>query len=169
MNRGVSLISLIITIVAVIILASVTIFNSLDTIDDAQIAKMQKEFNDVADFVRTVSSKAEADLIDLSLSYDTLATEAQLASFYVDDAESEFTAEAQNKIKALNDSVIESGKNAKYGYHFVTGKQIENGISGIDINSNLEGVENNYIINFYYGTVVAKISPNQSIYVGTIK
>lgn len=166
MKKGVSLISLIITIVAIIILASITIFSSLSTVGEAQNVKMEKEFNDVCDFVRSISTKAEAGIIELNLSGDTLATEAQLATFYVDSSESEFTAEEQQKIFSINESV----RNPNYGYHYITGNQIENGIPGIeDVTPTLDGVVNNYIINFYYGTVVAKVSNTKTCISGKVK
>ncbi len=165
MKKGVSLISLIITIIVLIILSSITIFNSLNTVDEAQTVKMEKEFNDVCDFVRSISTKAEAGMLELNLSGDTLATESQLATFYVNSPESEFTAEDQQNIFSFN----ESGRDPNYGYHYITGNQIENGISGIDVPSNLDGVINNYIINFYYGTVVAKVSSNKTCISGKVK
>lgn len=166
LNKGISLISLIITIIVIIILASITIFNSLSTIDQAQVVKLEKEFNDVCDFVRTISTQVEAGMLELNLSGDTLATAEHLQDIYVDSPETEFTAEEQNNIHSLN----QSGRNPKYGYHYITGKQIENGIPGLEsISSNLEDVKNNYIINFYYGTVVAKISDDKTCISGRVR
>lgn len=169
MNKGVSLISLVITVVVIIILAAVTVYNSLDTIDDANVAKMKKEYNDVCAYVTNVSAHANADMIDIEISNDMLASESQIASFYLSDSNTELTEADTDKIHATNEEIRENSKDAKYGYYYVTGNQIENGIPGIEISSELDGVTNNYIINFYYGVVIAKVSPTENVVTGVIK
>lgn len=168
-NKGVSLISLIITIIVMIILAGITVFNSLDTVDDAYLVKKEKEYNDVCTFVRDVSTKAEADMIKLSLTKDTLATEGQIGNVFIYGVETDLSSGDVHKMNDMNEAIRNDEVDAKYGYHYVTGKQIEYGIPGVDVSSKLENVENDYIINFYYGVVVAKISDTQTNVTGAVK
>ena len=163
MKKGISLISLIITIVVIIILASITIVNSLNTSEDAYIVKNQNEFNDVCVFVRNVSTRVEADLLSFEIPQEMLVTEEQLKEFIVEGS-TELTSADIQKIKDVNSSA-----STKYGYYYITGDKIENGITGLDFDSNITNVDNNYIINFCYGVVIAKISENQVNVMGTIK
>lgn len=164
MKKGVSLISLIITIVAIIILASIAIYSSFGTADEAYLVKNTKEFNDVVTYVNSVNAKLEARLIKSNLSVDTVATDAQIDEFYTTGANTEITSEEISKIKDRN-----AGTNYKYSYHFITASQIENGVPGISEESNLEEIENDYLINFGYGVVIAKVSDDQTKVAGTVK
>lgn len=169
MNKGVSLITLIITIIVIIILSSIAVFNSLDTVDDANIVKKEKEYNDVCTFVRGISAKAEAGKFDLNLTKDTLATDDQINGFFIYGEDIDLTSGDTIKISQMNVSIRDDGVNPNYGYHYITGKQIENGIAGVDASSKLENVKNDYIINFYYGVVIAKISDEKVNVTGVIK
>lgn len=172
MKKGVSLISLIITIVVIIILASITIFSSLDTVEQSQQLKKETEFEEVTTFVRSISTKAEGGLITLNLTNDTVATVSQLSSFYSEGDETELSSEEIQRIEAIN----ASSQNNKYKYHYIRGSQIENGIiPGLEnINSSNYGVnfpkkvENDYLINFYYGVVVAKVSQVKTLVRGNV-
>lgn len=169
-NRGVSLISLIITIIVIIILASIAVYGSLDTIQDANNVKRLNEYNNVCTYIEDVSSRVAADLLSISITDSTLATEEQIMSFYIFDSdESEFTSGDAQKIKSINDSVRDSGRNPKFGYHYITGKQIENGITGINYPSKLDDVKENYLVNFYYGVIIGKVSDTKTNVTGTIK
>lgn len=165
-SNGISLISLIVTIVVIIILASITVFNSFDVIEDSHLSKMEKEYNDVCTFVTNISTKAQADIIDLNLTDATLATRNQIGEFYIYDLSTDFTSGDANKVFNINDT---EGLDAKYGYHYITGNQIENGIPGLEEDSRLDKVENNYLINFYYGVVIAKISETKTNVMGMIR
>lgn len=170
MKKGVSLISLIITIIVIIILASIAVYGSLETIQDANDVKRLNEYDSVCTYVEDVSARVAADLLSVNLTDSTLATEEQIMSFYIfDSEESEFTSEDAQKIKSINDSVKDSGRNPKFGYHYITGRQIENGIEGVDYPSNIEEVNNDYLINFYYGVVIGKVSDTKTNVTGTIK
>lgn len=164
-NKGISLITLVITITVMIILASITVFNSFDLIEDSQVTKLEKEYNDVCTFVTNISTKAVADIIDLSLTESTLASTEQISEFFED------TNENAIQIELMNQSITDptEGVDPKYGYHYITGSQIENGIPGIEESSKLENVENDYIINFYYGVVVARISETKTNVMGAIR
>ncbi len=164
MKKGVSLISLIITIVAIIILASIAIYSSFGTADEAYIVKYTKEFNDVVTYVNSVNAKLEARLIKSNLSADTVATDTQIDEFYTTGTDTEITAEEIAKIKEKN-----AGTNYKYSYHFITASQLENGVPGISGDSNLEGLKNDYLINFGYGVVIAKISDDLTKVSGNVK
>lgn len=170
LNKGISLISLIITIIVMIILTSLVVFGSLETIQDANLTRKRNEFAEVCTFVRGISTKAEADLIELNLTSGTLATPSQISDFYVDEVETDLSSSDAQKIEAINVSVRESGRNPKYGYHYITAKQIENStIPGIEANSNMEKVQNDYIINFYYGVIITKISDTEVSVSGIIR
>lgn len=164
MKKGVSLISLIITIVAIIILASIAIYSSFSTADEAYLVKNTKEFNDVVTYVNSVNAKLEARIIKENLSGDTVATDAQIDEFYTTGANTEITSEEISKIKDRN-----TGTNYKYSYHYVTASQIENGVPGISEESSLEGIKNDYLINFGYGVVIAKVSDDQTKVAGAVK
>jgi len=172
MKKGVSLISLIITIVVIIILASIVIFSSLGTIDQSQMVKKETEFEDVCTYVRQISSRAEAGLISLNLTSETLVQSDKLSEFYAPSGE--MTSEEQNRINSLNEARQGS---PNYGYHYVKGRDIENdtipgleGLSSSEYNFTTPNkVENDYIINFTYGVVVAKVSPTKTLIRGTVK
>ena len=135
-----------------------------------------------------------ADLLSINLTDSTLATEEQIMSFYIFDSnESEFTSGDAQKIKSINDSVKDNGRNPKFGYHYITGKQIENGITGINKEvgtekiladtetiegraddpyttvNKLDEINNDYLINFYYGVIIGKVSDTKTYVTGTIK
>lgn len=173
MKKGVSLISLVITIIVIIILASITIFSSLNTVEQSQNVKREAEFEDVCTFVRQISSRVEAGLLDLNLTSDTFVTREKLSDFYAPSGE--LTAEEQNRIYSLNEA---RKATPNLGYHLVRGKDIETdnipGLKGIASSENSftvpSKVENDYyIINFTYGTVVAKVAPNKTLIRGTVK
>lgn len=161
---------MIVTIIVIIILAGISIFNSLDTINQSQDVKSKTEFEDVYTFVNAVSIRAKAGKIDLNLRNDTLARADQLANFY--SPSGDFSAEEQNKIFSVNESMQ---NDPNKGYHFVKGRDIENDvIPGMEnvrsIDKDLttpNKVKNDYIINFYEGVVVARISPNETLVRGT--
>lgn len=175
MKKGVSLISLIITIVVIIILASFTYFSSLNTIDETILAKKQSELEDVYTFVREISAKAQAGLIDLNLTSATLADDSILNDFYVSGDGTQLTEDKKESIESFNDSIKEEDR-PELGYHYITGRQIEfDTIPGLEGISTSNGglitpnkVENDYIINFYYGTVIAKVSSDKTLVRGKI-
>lgn len=169
MNKGVSLISLIVTIIVIIILASIAMYSATGSIEQSYDVKKQSEFEDVCTFVINVSSRAEAGLLDLNLTDDTVATVAQLNSVYSQDGE--LTAEEQNKIASINSS----NKKNYLKYHYITGSQLENanipGLEDLVDDKNItfpKQAANDYIINFYNGVVIAKIAPNKTLVHGKI-
>ncbi len=172
MKKGVSLITLIVTIIVIIILAGIAVFSSLDTIEQSQEVKSEAEFEDVCTFVRSISTRVEAGLFSInSLSSATPDTVEEISLFRAeDDAE---VAKALNDIQGFNNS----GRPARFMYYYVTGKQIENdNIPGLENLTNTEEsflvtnkVENNYLINFYYGTVIAKVSQTKTRISGQVK
>ena len=172
MKKGISLVSLIVAILVIIILASMTVFSVLDTIEQAQDVKKEKEFKDVVTYVRSISNKIQSRTIDVSLTESTLASAEQISSMYIENSdESELLADEVNIVNSVN-TAIKSGDSsfgADHGYHYVTSSQIKYGIDGIDETSNLDNVDNDYIINFYYGVVIARISSSKTLVDGIIK
>lgn len=169
MNKGVSLISLIVTIIVIIILASIAMFSATGSIEQSYDVKKQAEFEDVCTFVISVSSRAEAGLLDLNLTDATVATVSQLNSVY--SPSGELTAEEQNKIASVN----ESSKKSKYKYHYITGSQLENasipGLEDLIDDKNItfpKQASNDYIINFQNGVVISKIAANKTLVHGKI-
>ena len=167
MKSGVSLVSLIITIIVMIILASISIFSSMGTIDESQNLKAEAEYREVCNYITEISSKYSAGLITLDLSGDKLAEE-EIASFQI--AGDDIINGELDKIDGFNDRA------PKYGYYYVKGADLENQVVP-KFTSNTsykefsvpKKVENDYIINYYYGVVVAKISPTKTLISGTIK
>ena len=172
MKKGISLVSLIVAILVIIILASMTVFSVLDTIEQAQDVKKEKEFKDVVTYVRSISNKIQSRTIDVSLTESTLASAEQISSMYIENSdESELLADEVNIVNSVN-TAIKSGDSsfgADHGCHYVTSSQIKYGIDGIDETSNLDNVDNDYIINFYYGVVIARISSSKTLVDGIIK
>ena len=174
MKKGITLISLIITIVVILILASITVFSSLNTIDESQELKKEVEFESVCTFVRSISSKAEADLIQLNLTSATLITDTTKLNEFLTSS-GELSAEEIQKINTDNDRYRQENT-PQYGYHYIEGKYIENdNIPGLENVSSIDRslstpnkVENNYIINFYTGTVIAKVSESNTLVRGKI-
>ena len=180
MKKGISLISLIITIIVMIILASITIFSSFNTVGESQDLKKKTEFNDVSTFVQEIGAKASAGLINLDLIEVASSTDSTKIHIATTDEISELVpAEDQMNVSSANTS----DRSANRKYYYVTGKEIQSGsILGVTIDS--EGnsindieksftipkkVENNYIINFYYGTVATKISDDITLIHGQVK
>ena len=170
MNKGVSLISLIVTIIVIIILASIAMFSATGSVEQSYDVKKQAEFEDVCTFVINVSSRAEAGLLDLNLT-DATAEEAKakINSFLVPSGE--LTSEEVDRVYAINIS----SKNNKYKYHYITGSQLENanipGLENLIDDKNItfpKQVSNDYIINFSNGVVIAKIAPNKTLVHGKI-
>lgn len=170
-KNGVSLISLIITIIVIIILAGISIFSSLDTVNQSQDVKLKTEFEDVYTFVNAISIRAKAGKIDLNLTNETLVRADQLKDFY--SPSGEFSAEEQNRVFSVNES---KQNDPNKGYHYVEGIKIEtDNIKGMENVHSIDKdittpkrVKNNYIINFYEGVVIARISPNETMVRGTI-
>ena len=104
MNKGISLVTLIITIVVIIILTGITYFSSLNTVDQAQVAKKKAEFNNVCTFVRQISSRAEAGLIDIDMTGAEKASDSQIVAMVSDSDESEFTSVEAQKVQSFNNS-----------------------------------------------------------------
>ena len=164
---------IIFSIIVIIILAAITYFSSLNTVDQAQLAKKKAEFKDVCTFVRQISTRAEAGMLDLDMTGAAKATDSQIATMSSDDANSEFTSSEAQKVQSYNNS----GRNAKFNYYYVTGKQIMNdtipGLEGLTSTADNftipNQVDNDYIINFYYGVVIAKVSPTVSLIEGAIR
>ena len=85
----------------------------------------------------------------------------------LDSEDSQFTTQDAVLVDSINTAV--KSNNPERGYHYITATQIEYGIDGIDEPSNLEKVKNNYIINFYYGIVIAKLSNTETRVSSSIK
>ena len=173
LKKGVSLISLIITILVILILASIAIFSSLGTVEQSQIVKAEAEFKEVATFVRTISSLTESDLMELTLTNATKATPEQIQSFLVEGENTMFTSSDCATITGYNQERSDPNK----CYHFVRGADIQNDtIPGMEnltsgnFNFTIPNkVENNYIINFYYGVIIGNIAPDRTLKEGSIR
>ena len=171
MKKGITLISVVITIIATMILAGITIMSSLDTTNQSLDLRNEVEFDDVANYVRIINTRVEAGLLELNLKNTTLATDEEVELFYA--VSGDFTTEKGNKIKSINSSKFDDPNS---GFHYVKGKDIQNdtipGLEGISLKDKSfvspNKVQNDYIINFYTGAVVGRISPKETRVKGNI-
>lgn len=171
MKKGITLISLIITIISIMILAGITIFSSLETTDESLRLRNETEFDDICTYVRTINTKVEAGLIELDMPKTSLATDAEVESFCLSSGD--FTEAKCDRVKIINSTKFDDPNN---GYHFVRGKDIQNdsipgliGIASKDKNFIVPSkVKNDYIINFSNGVVIGRASSYESLVRGTI-
>lgn len=171
MKKGITLISLIITIISIMILAGITIFSSLETADESLKLRNEAEFDEVCNYVRTINARIEAGLIDLNMPRSSLATEDEIDSFCLPSGD--FIEKKCSRVKSINGIMLNDPNN---GYHLVRGKDIQNdcipGLVGIASKDKSfvtpNKVKNDYIINFSSAIVIGKISSNESKVMGEI-
>ena len=148
-NKGISLITLIVTIMVMLILIGVVGTYSLETIMEANEAVAEREFANVRDFVLKQQTDIQTEKFDMNSSkYPELIISPELTFLLCDGR---LTSTELGNIADVNTSEID----AKYKYYYfqADSKSFEdseltnNGIT-------VQDVQNDYIINFYSGTII---------------
>ena len=142
-ENGITIMNLVITIIVMIILISVAGYYSIDSIKNSYISNQKKEMADVIEYASVLKTRLLMD--EFTLSGDTVATEEML--HLVED----FLSSTQiNHIIEVNISTL----SPKYKYHYITAKKLsDKTFSNSEIS--VKDAKNDYIINFYTGTVIA--------------
>lgn len=141
-ENGVTIMTLVITIIIMVIMVSVAGFYSVDSINNSYKANAKKELADVVEYTSIL--KTELLLEKFELENETVISHEELYKLEDKLLESQI-----NKILEVNLSTLD----ANYKYHYLTPKMLEDKVfSGGKIN--VKDVNNNYIINFYTGTVI---------------
>lgn len=164
-NKGITLMSLIITIVVMVILLSIAGHFSLDSVKNTYTANEKKEMADVVQYVSALKVKLLLGDFNVSENFENIqskiVTEEALYLIASNLSENEM-----NKIKSVNeDSILDTN----YKYLYVTSKDLNNSqISKTDVI--VKDAKNDYIINYFTGTVIGLYDGGKRIEVsGTIK
>ena len=141
-ENGVTIMTLVVTIIIMVILVSVAGFYSIDSINNSYKANEKKELADVVEYTSIL--KSELILENFELKEDTVVSHEKFA-----ELEDKLLESQINKMLEVNLSTL----NPNYKYHYVTSEMLEDKtFSGGKIN--VKDANNDYIINFYTGTVV---------------
>ena len=162
-NKGVSLITLVVTIMVMLILLVVVGKYSFDNIVEANKAVDIREVADVREFVLDRQIRInDDDVIELLSNYSTLVLTAEDTHKFLDGKISDDDIAS---IIEVNTSDLES--RYKYFYLPKSGKYFDDyefSANGIKI----KDVKNDYIVNFYTGTVI-NLSKDNFMMDGMIK
>lgn len=148
-QRGISLITLIVTILVMIILLGVVGKYSLDSIKEGQDAVSTKEISDVRNYVLSMQSKIIAG--DFKINVDEYPEIVLSADLLYTIAYNKLTDSEIGSIIDVNASSLNN--NYKYYYFQASNKLFE------DTNFSENGlvvqdVKGDYIVNFYTGTII---------------
>lgn len=148
-NSGISLITLVITIIVMIILVGIVTTYSIDTIKKGHEAVAQRELENVRDFVIRQCIRMESE--DFEIDLDNYP-EIQLSNekIYV-LCNAKLSSQEIDNIVSVNSSDLDD--NYKYYYLAADNKLLEDlKFSNDDIT--VRDVKHDYIVNFYTGTVI---------------
>ena len=146
-QKGISLITLIVTMVVMMILIGVVGKYSLENIQKSNDAISESEFANVRDFTLNMQTKILAEEYE----FDTTQIEMSNELLYILADEYLSNVEISNIIE-----VNSSDLPAKCKYYYISpDKKIFEDKEFTEGNINIQDVKNDYIINFYTGTVIA--------------
>lgn len=159
MNKGMSLVSLTITIVVAIIIASILIIPSLDTLADLHEIRDENEFMDIVTYANKINvALAVGDTTD-NLTTSTIASQNAILDFFsaIDDPNADSIAQQVSAINSnVNGDTIDGHRYSRY-FHLALPKDLELGvISFPNIDLGVDTLQNKYLINFSTGTVIAE-------------
>lgn len=158
-NKGVTIMSLVITIVVMVILISIVGYFSIDSIKNSYISNEKKEMADLQEYV--LSRKAKLLNDEFNVSGYELVTDEFLNWFANGLAETE-----KQKIIEVNTDIY---LNENYKYFYITKDKLNNE-SPTQEYIIVKDIKNNYIINFYTGTIIGLYDNGERIEIsGTIK
>ncbi len=142
-NNGITMMSLVITIVVMVIMISVVGYYSIESIENSHISDEKRELDNVLEYMALLKTKLLVD--EFSLSDSTVLEQDVLSTF------NNILTETQiNNISEVNLSTLDS----KYKYHYVTPEMLSDKSFSDEI-AVVKDAKNDYIINFYTGTVIA--------------
>lgn len=148
-NKGISLITLIVTIVVMLILIGVVGVYSFDTVNQGNESKDKREFVNVREFVLSKQAKIIAETDDIDTKYEDLVLNSELAYLV---CENKLTDSEINNIVDVNLADID----LKYKYlYFQSEEKLFEDLDFTEGNLTVQDVRNDYIINFYTGTIIA--------------
>lgn len=148
-NKGISLITLTVTIIVMIILIGVVGVYSLDTIKRGHSAVARRELENVRNFVIRQSLRLDTNdfVIDV-VKYPDIELSSEKTYALTMDKLSE---QEINNIVSVNSSELD----AKYKYYYI--QATEKHFEDLDFSNNditVRDVKYDYIINFYTGTII---------------
>ena len=145
-NTGVSLMSLIITVVVMVVLISIVGYFSLDSVKNSYTANEKKELSDVVQYVSVRKAKLLVDEFDVKEKYkDAILTEESIYLLAKGLSESELAL----LVEVNNSSHLDDN----YKYFYITAENLNRELASTEALI-IKDVKNNYIINFFTGTII---------------
>lgn len=117
-NKGISLISLIVTIIVIIILAGISFFSGLGTQEKANFSKFTEEINNIRVSVANYRSESLVTYDDANYGFKKVYVKNAPSSF------SSFSGDGADKIGYLVDFNLIDYSLAGYGNQEITGEQV---------------------------------------------
>lgn len=146
-QKGISLITLVVTMIVMLILIGVVGTYSLENIEKSNNAISESEFASVRDFTLNMQTKILAEEYE----FDTSRIEMSNELLYILADDSLSSVEMSN-IVDVNSSDLDS----IYKYHYIPAdEKLFEDREFTKGNITIQDVKNDYIINFYTGTVIA--------------
>ena len=146
-EEGISLISIVITIIVIILLATIVGVSSVKILKRAEENNIKQEFRNVEELVGTVKGKVMAGSIDIDIPENTyVASNAQIDQYssVLDNVEIE-------SIKSINTDP-DASKNEKY--HLMNQEAFDTLFKN---EINVKDVTRSYLINFKEGVVILNL------------
>lgn len=146
-QNGISMITLVVTMVVMLILIGIVGNYSLENINKSNEAVSEAEFASVRDFALNMQTKILLE----DYKFDTSEIQLTNELLYL-LAEEELSTVELNNIVDVNSSNLPA--ECKY-YFFSCDKKLFEDLDFTEGNITIQDVKNDYIINFYTGTVIA--------------
>ena len=164
-NKGVTLMSLIVTIVAMVILISVVGYFSLDSVKNSYIANEKKEMADVLDYVSIKRARLLVQEFNVEEKFENIQNKVVTSeALYL--IASGLTENDFNRIIEVNTA---SGLENNHKYLYITSEDLNNDSVRKD-EIVIKDAKNNYIINFYTGTIIGLYDNGERIEIsGSVK
>ena len=164
-NKGVTLMSLIITVVVMVILLSIVGYFSLDSVKNSYTANEKKELVDVAQYVSAIKIKLLLGEFDINEEYEN-AQNKIVTSEAVHLIASGLTESELVKIKTVNET---EDLDENYKYFYITAEDLKRESIAKE-NIVVKDPKNDYIINFFTGTTIALYDGGKRVEVsGSVK
>ncbi len=150
-NRGISLITLVVTIMVMLILIGVVGNYSLENIQRATESVKENEFASIRDFTFNVQNQILAEEFEIELDeYPDIVLNQEVLAVI---GAGKLNATEQSNISDVNSAEISD--NYKYYYFQAESTNYFENKKFSDDNISVHDVKYDYIINFYTGTVIA--------------
>lgn len=163
-NKGITLLTLVVTIVIMVIMIGIVGYYTTTSIKNSYTATDKKELYNIIEYVSTQKTKILAYEVDIN---DLLKSSGDLV---ISLENIEKNASGLNK--SVIDTIVEvnvSDLDDNYKYLYVTAEKLNNlklSESGITVND----VKNDYIINFYTGTIIGLYDSGKKVEIsGNVK